>query len=275
MPFETSLHPTVIELGLIVLVTAAALLVVRLTSRLVQRRLNRLALASEHVDRIKTVLQVLYGVGYSLILIAAILMVVHTLGVDVTPLLAGAGVAGLALSLGAQTLIKDYIGGLLILTEAQFTVGDVIKVGEVAGAVERITLRATYLRDLEGKLHLVPNGDIRLISNLTAEWSKALVEFNVEFNADMEAVMRALQAAAERTQADEAVTADLLEPPEAIGWIGLKDWSVQMRLVAKTRPGRQWAVMMALRRHALETLRAEGVGVALPSQKVIRVDPAA
>jgi small conductance mechanosensitive channel len=96
-----------------------------------------------------------------------------------------------------------------------------------------------------------------------------VVDLNVDFHADMQKVTQALQAAAARAQADEAIKDDLLEAPEATSWIGLKDWAVQVRLMAKTLPGKQWAVMMALRRHALEALRAEGVTVAMPAQRVI------
>ncbi len=190
------------------------------------------------------------------------------IGLDIGPLLAGAGLVGLALSLGAQTLIKDYIGGLLILFENQFAVGDVIKVGEVSGEVERITLRVTYLRDIEGRLHVLPNGDIRTVSNLTAGYSRAVVDLNVDYDADMQKVSRALEAAAGRAQADETLKADLLEPPQAFGWIAFKDWAVQVRLMAKTMPGKQWKVMMALRQYALEALQAEGVRVALPTQNI-------
>jgi len=241
----------------------------RLAARQIERRLEKTALGSERAARLQTLVQVGRSVAWVAVLASAALMAFYALGLDVTPLLAGAGLVGLALSLGAQTLIKDFIGGILILVEGQFSVGDVIKVGEVAGGVERITLRATYLRDIEGKLHLVPNGDIRLVSNLTAEWARAIVDLNVGYEADIGVVIRALEAAAARAQADDAIKADLLEPPQALGWIGFNDWAIQVRLMAKTKPGKQWGVMMALRQYAVEALQAAGIRVALPTQKVI------
>jgi small conductance mechanosensitive channel len=186
------------------------------------------------------------------------------LDINTGPLLAGAGIAGLALSLGAQTLIKDYIGGILILVEDQFRVGDVVKVGNVSGNVERIALRATYLRDADGKLVIVPNGDIRQVSNLTAGWAQASVNLNVEFEADMNKVMHALQVAAQKAQADESIKSGLLEPPKAVGWVGFNDWAMQVQLTAKTAPGKQWGVAMALRKYAVEALQAEGIRIALP-----------
>lgn len=240
----------------------------RLAVRQITGRLEKTLSDPERLARVKTFLLTGRSSVYALIVIIAGLMVLHAIGLDIGPLLAGAGLVGLALSLGAQTLIKDYIGGLLILFENQFAVGDVIKVGEVSGEVERITLRVTYLRDIEGRLHVLSNGDIRTVSNLTAGYSRAVVDLNVDYDADMQKVSRALEAAAGRAQADETLKADLLEPPQAFGWIAFKDWAVQVRLMAKTMPGKQWKVMMALRQYALEALQAEGVRVALPIQNI-------
>lgn len=265
---NTPLTATALRLALIVLLVIAAGRGLRVIARQVEKRFERTSANPEQFARLQTLVQAAHGATWVLILVVAGLMALHALGIDIPPLLAGVGVAGLALSLGAQTLIKDYIGGVLILIENQFTIGDVVKVNDVAGGVERITLRVTQLRDLEGRLHLVPNGDIRTVSNLTAEWARAIVDLNVDYAADMGRVMRALEAAAAKAQADEMIRADLLEPPEALGWIGFKDWAVQVRLMAKTRPGKQWGVMMALRRYAVEMLQAEGVRVALPAQEI-------
>ncbi len=257
-----------LKIAFIALVVLLAGWGLRLAARQIERRLEATAPGSERAARLQTLVQAGRSVAWVAILASAALTAFYALGLDVTPLLAGAGLVGLALSFGAQTLIKDFIGGILILVEGQFSVGDVIKVGEVAGGVERITLRATYLRDIEGKLHLVPNGDIRLVSNLTAEWARAIVDLNVGYEADIGVVIRALESAAARAQADDVIKADLLEPPQALGWIGFNDWAIQVRLMAKTKPGKQWGVMMALRQYAVEALRAEGVRVAVPRQEI-------
>lgn len=266
-----------VSVGLKILLIVVLALLARwglwLAARQVEKRLEKTTANLERLARLQTLIAVGRGVAWIVVLAVVALMVLHTLGIDIAPLLAGLGVAGLALSLGAQTLIKDFIGGVLILVENQFAVGDVIKVGEVAGGVERITLRATYLRDIEGKLHVVANGDIRLVSNLTAEWARAIVDLNVGYGADMGKVMRALEGAAARAQEDEAIKADLIEPPQALGWIGFKDWAVQVRLMAKTMPGKQWGVMMALRQYAVEALQTAGVEVALPAQRIVPDPP--
>lgn len=255
-----------LRLALILLLALLARWGARLIFGRLGRRLERTVPDPERRGRLQTFLSAGRSLASVLIALIAGLTALGALGVDIGPLLAGAGLVGLALSLGAQTLIKDYLGGVLILAEDQFRVGDVIKVGEVSGEVERITLRTTRVRDLEGRLHVLANGDIRAVSNLTAQWSRAVVDLNVEYSADMNAVLRALEAAARRAQADAALQPLLLEAPQALGWVALKDWAVQVRLMAKTAPGKQWAVMTALRQYALEALAAEGVQVALLGQ---------
>jgi small conductance mechanosensitive channel len=184
------------ELAAIVFLALLARRGLRLAVCQITGRLEKTLSDPERLARVKTFLLTGRSSVYALIVIIAGLMILHVIGLDIGPLLAGAGLVGLALSLGAQTLIKDYIGGLLILFENQFAVGDVIKVGEVSGEVERITLRVAYLRDLEGRLHVVSNGDIHTVSNLTAGYSRAVVDLNVDYEADMQKVNRALEAAA-------------------------------------------------------------------------------
>ncbi len=195
--------------------------------------------------------------GMTFVLIIAgivLLMILYELGFNIVPILASAGLAGLVLSLGSQTFIRDFFGGVLILVENLFTVGDVIQVADNRGKVERITLRATYLRNLEGEIVIIPNGDIRTFRNLTTDWSRAVVTLNVPRDADMDRVMDALHAASQAVGADETVAPYLLEAPEAEGWIDLTDAAIQVRFTAKTAPGKQWQVAQALRKYALQEL---------------------
>jgi moderate conductance mechanosensitive channel len=191
-------------------------------------------------------------------------MILQAVDVNIGPLLASAGVAGLAVSLGAQVLIKDYIGGVLILAEDNFRVGDVIEVNGVSGEVVRITLRMTYLRDLEGKLHAVPNGDIRLVTNLTREWARAVVDLTLAYGADSARVNRAMEDVTARLQADPAVKDALLGPAEVLSWNNHSDLGVQVRVMVKTRPGQNWLVSRVVRQLALEALAAEGLRPARP-----------
>ncbi len=261
-----------VQLVLILLLTVAANLALRLVTKPLLHEVRRTHIDPERIARLDTLIYTGRSVIFLIVVLIALAMALQAFQIDVAPLVAGAGLIGLALSLGAQTLIKDFIGGLLILIENQYTVGDVISVGTVSGAVERISLRTTQLRDIQGRLHIIANGDIRVVSNVTAYWSRAIIDFNVDFQADMSLIMTALERAAKRTADDATVGADLLEPPQSLGWIGFSDWAMQVRLMAKTKPGKQWGVMMAMRQYGLEELHAAGIRVAVPAQRV-HVEP--
>ncbi len=166
-PLVSEAIGTLLRIGLIVLLFLLADRVLRLASRQINRRLEATVTEPDQLARLRTLLRVGRGTVVVLMAIVAGMMVLYTLGINVTPLLASAGVAGLAISLGAQVLFRDIISGIIILFEGQYVIGDTIRVGAVEGVVERITLRSTHLRDAEGHLHIVPNGDIRIVSNLT------------------------------------------------------------------------------------------------------------
>jgi small-conductance mechanosensitive channel len=166
-----------ISSALIIAVAALGLAVVQFLGKRVLRILqSKEPLREARRQQMITLVQILRWGADVLIVGSALLMLLSTFGVDITPLLASVGVAGLAVSLGAQTLIKDLIGGVLILVENQYAVGDTIQVGNVSGAVERLTLRATYVRDINGYLHVAPNGEVRIVANMSRDWSRALVE---------------------------------------------------------------------------------------------------
>jgi small conductance mechanosensitive channel len=233
-----------------------------------EKHLRESGAAGERLKRLTTLARAGRSVGYILIFLIVLLMVLQELGINISPILASAGVVGLAFSLGAQTLIKDFLGGILILTESQFTIGDVITVGPLTGTVEHITLRATYLRDADGKLNLIPNGDIRTISNLTASWAQVVVTLNLDYDADLARAKKALEEGLAQIQSDTEIAADIVEPPYVLGWTGFTDWAVQMQIITRTRPGKQWLVARAIRKIALETMQREGIHVAIPRQRM-------
>ena len=220
-------------------------------------------------QQLVTLIQILqWGLGL-LIAGSALLMLMSTFGVDITPLLASAGIAGLAVSLGAQTLIKDLIGGILILVENQYAVGDSIRLKDVSGQVERITLRTTHVRDLNGNLHMVPNGDVRIVSNMTRGWSRAIVDVGVAYEEDLDRVIAILEEVAVRFADDPALGPQLQDRPQVMGPISLGDWAITMRVMAKTQPGKQWAVGRELRKWVNATLAQEGIEMPYPRQEVL------
>jgi small conductance mechanosensitive channel len=151
---------------------------------------------------------------------------------------------------------------VLILLEDQFRVGDVIRVEEVEGTVERISLRACSVRDLQGRLWVVPNGDVRFVSNATRDWSRAVVDLNLELGADVNRAVAVLQAAMSRAALEPALQDKLLETPVVEGYSGINDWAVQVRLKAMTQAGQQWTAARLLREWGLAALRDAGIPVA-------------
>ena len=212
--------------------------------------------------RLKTLLRTGLYTARAVIVGIAVLVTLSTIGIPVGPMLTAAGIVGLALSLGAQTLIKDILGGLIILLEDQYRVGDNIMVNGVNGNVEKITLRRTNLREENGDLHIVSNGDVRAVANRTRDWSRVLVEINLAFDADIDKAVAALASAMTRAINDLEIKDDIVEPPEILGWNQFSAWAVTVRLRAKVEPGTQWQVARVLRRYALEALYDAGVAVA-------------
>jgi small-conductance mechanosensitive channel len=230
----------------------------------IERRLEVQVGDIDRRRRLHTLLRTADGAAIVVVTVIVLAMALELFGLNIGPLLASAGVAGLAISLAATTMIQDYIGGMIILAEDQFRVGDVVELGGAAGEVVRMTLRATYLRDAAGKLYTVPNGSVRVISNVTRDWSRALVDLTLEYETDFARVDAALQVVTERLKADPSVAAFLIGDPETVTWSNLTDWGVQVRVMVKTLPGKQWAVGRMLRRYAIEALQAEGLHIAFP-----------
>lgn len=249
--------------GLRILLIVVLVIVVRRIIQAVQHRLESQIQSrindKDWVGRVRTLLQVSRGVVDALVLFLALLMILVVLEINIAPLLAGAGIAGLAVSLGAQTLIKDYLGGVLILVENQFKVGDSVLIGRVTGEVERITLRAVYLRDYEGQLHIIPNGEVRILSNLSRDWSRAVVDLAIPYQTNFEQAIQCLQEAAEAVRSDPNLEGALLDKPEVQSWLGLEGGAIKMRITVKTLPGKQQAAATSLRQKALEALRLAGI----------------
>jgi small conductance mechanosensitive channel len=257
-----------IEIASVVALAAAGLLLVRLGAGRLARAVEASNAVPMRRKQWQTVIQVISWVCNAVIIGVAAMMLLSRF-VDIAPLLASVGVAGLALSLGAQSLIKDLISGLLILIENQFAVGDVIQVGDVAGGVERFTLRATYLRSLDGKLHVVPNGEIRIVANITRNWSRALVDLGVAYEEDLDRVLKVLEEEALAFAEDPGVAELLIEPPSVLGPLSLGDWAMTVRVMVKTLPGKHWEVGRMLRKRLLDACTREQIALPYPRQEVM------
>jgi small conductance mechanosensitive channel len=258
----------------VLVILIGSLLLIRLL-RAVSDRIPRLMPAeegptiTEREKRARTAASLVRTVGTSLVLLIAGMMLFREIGMDITPLLAGAGVAGLAIGFGAQSLIRDIIAGIFILSEDQFHVGDVIQAAGVSGQVERMTLRMTIVRDLHGVVHFIPNGEIKVASNLTKEWSRAVLEVGVSYEEDVDRVTRVLSEVGQALADDETFGKLVLEPPQVLGVEALADSQVTIRMLVKTLPVKQWEVARELRRRIKMRFDREGIQIPYPHRVVI------
>jgi small conductance mechanosensitive channel len=168
--------------------------------------------------------------------------------INIAPILAGAGILGLAISFGAQSLVRDVISGFFFLVENQFAVGDVIEAAGKGGVVEKMTLRVVVLRDLDGSMHVIPNGEIKVVSNKTRGWSRAVVDISVPHTEDLDRALGIVQDEAAKFSSDPVWKVQLEGPVEVLGVESLTDNSVVIRTLLKTQPGSQWSVAREFRR---------------------------
>jgi small conductance mechanosensitive channel len=264
-----NLLPTLVSGVTLAAVAGIGLILVHLISQ----RIAKLVDSAEDVDderrqQLSTIVETVKW-GADVVIVGAVLLMLLSKFVDITPVLASAGVAGLAVSLGAQTLIKDLLGGAIILIENLYTVGDVIEVGDVAGGVERLTLRATHLRGIDGSLHVVPNGEVRIVSNITKDWSRAIVEIGVAYEEDLDRVLGLLEDEAQAFAEEPDVAPNLVGPPVVLGPLELGDWAVTIRVMLKTKPGTHWDIGRELKKRVLARMDREGVEMPYPRQEVL------
>lgn len=213
-----------------------------------------------------TIAQLLRTVGGTFVLIVALLLSLN-LFIEIGPLLAGAGILGLAVSFGAQSLVKDVITGFFLLLENQFALGDVIEIAGKSGVVEQITLRVVVLRDLEGARHIIPNSEIRTVSNKTAGWGRAVIDIGVGVAEDLDRVLAVTQDETGRLSQDEEWQPMLDGIPEVWGVETIGDNRIVVRIVARTQPGAQWGIGRELRRRL--KLRFDAEGIRLPGVPLV------
>jgi small conductance mechanosensitive channel len=189
----------------------------------------------------------------------AALLVIGAFGIELGPLLAGVGIVGIAVGLGAQTLVRDFIAGFFMIMEDQFGVGDEVDLGQAVGVVESVTLRCTTVRGDDGTLWSVPNGSIVRVGNQSKLWSKALLDITIWYDADVDRATELLRSTATEVCARPELQSIVLEAPEVLGVERLTNDGVVLRVVVKTAPGRQWELMRALRSAIKEAFYASDI----------------
>jgi small-conductance mechanosensitive channel len=216
----------------------------------------------------QTIAQLLRSVGWVVILVIGVLLTLN-LFIDIGPLLAGAGILGLAISFGAQSLVKDVIAGFFQLMENQFSVGDVVELAGKEGTVEKMNLRVVHVRDGKGNVHIIPNGQIGVVTNMTKGWSRAVVDVGVEYGTDLDRAIEVLREESHRLFDDPAWHPRFDGPPEVLGVQELGDSSVVVRTLLRVQPGKQWEVAREFRRRIKLRFDKEGIEIPFP-QRVVR-----
>ena len=225
-------------------------------------------------QRIQTIVAVLRAGASVVIWLVAGMLAISQTGVNIGPLIATAGIGGIALGFGAQSLVKDLIAGFFILFEDQYHVGDVIEIVGVTGVVEGITLHSTMLRDLDGRRHIVPNGSIEVASNHTSGFSRYLLDLPVPYDVDTDRVVTLANEVLDEMRADPSYAAAILGPLVVLGVNEYAASEVLVKMFIETIPGRQWEIGREFRRRVKKAYDATGISVPFPHREVIVKDAA-
>ena len=223
---------------------------------------------TRRVQRAKTMGDLLKSMITGILVAIIGTMVLSELDVNIAPIIASAGIIGLALGFGAQSLVKDFLSGIFMIFEDQYGVGDVVDIGNAVGTVEAVSLRVTRLRDLSGTVWYVPNGEILRVGNMSQNWSRAVVDVGVGYGEDLARVKRVLQDVAHDLWDDEDFKGVIIEEPEVTGVEALAPDAVTLRVLLKTAPMQQWSVARELRQRVKARFDHEGIEIPLPQRVV-------
>jgi small-conductance mechanosensitive channel len=220
--------------------------------------------AVEATKRAQTLGKILRHALLTVIAFIAVLTILGEVGIQLGPLLATAGIGAVALGFGAQSLVKDVISGFFIILEDQYRIGDAIDVAGVSGLVESVNLRKTVLRDLEGRVHTIPNGEIKKVTNLSKEWSRAVVDIGISYREDIDHIITLLSEIGKELANEEPYKSAILEPMEILGVEQFKESEIIIRMIVKTVPLKQWEVSRELRRRIKNRFDEKGIQIPFP-----------
>jgi small-conductance mechanosensitive channel len=261
------------RIGFIVIIaTGISEVVAFAISRLLQsgaRRSNDLRRAAQ----MRTLAPVLAGVMHSIIGIIALMMALSEIGLDVGPLIAGAGVLGIAIGFGAQSLVKDFLTGVFFIVEDIVSVGDVVRIGDSGGLVEAMTLRTIRLRDFDGTLHIFPYGEAQVVHNMTKTFSFYAFQLSISYTADINMALQLMETIGEQMLHEPPYKDAILEPIEVVGVDALADSGVRVKARIKTKPGQQWGVGREYLKRIKFAFDENGVEIPSGAVKLITPDP--
>ncbi len=222
----------------------------------------------ERENRARTLVSVFHSAARVVVIVGGLLMVIAEFSLNITPLMGGVAVVGLAVAFGAQNLIRDFFSGFMILLENQYGVNDVVRIGENSGLVERVTLRLTVLRDLEGVVHFIPNGEVTNVRNMTHGWSRAVWSIGVAYKERVDDVMKVLMELADELRHDPQYGPRIMGDAEMLGVDSLGDSAVVIKFMIKTQPLQQWSIKRELLRRIKNRFDELGIEIPFPQRTV-------
>lgn len=255
-------------LGAFILLRISYSLIGRVTNVMSKKDDEDLLGTEEREKRIVTITGLLRGAATVTITIVALMMILKEIGMDIAPIIAGAGILGLAIGFGAQNLVKDFISGFFILVENQVRVGDVAIINDTTGLVEEINLRTIVMRDLQGIVHIFPNGTIDTLANMSKGWSRYVIDVGVAYKENVDHVMKVLGEIGEEIYDDEEYGPLTLEPLQILGVDNFGSSEVVIKCMIKTMPLKQWEVGRELRRRIKNTFDEKGIEIPFPHMSI-------
>lgn len=273
--FFQKISPWLLDHGLKIIIVVGSAYLIRHSSQVFIEKLIRRVIVTNHIlseeakrKREDTLIQIINGTLGIVILIFAALIVLQELGFAVGPLLAAAGVAGLAFGFGGQYLIRDLIAGIFIIIENQYRLGDVVSIDGTSGVVEDISLRMTTLRDLDGTVHHIPHGEIKKISNLSKHFARVNINIGISYRSNLEQVIQVINKIGNELSEDPQWKKHILKPPQFLRIEEFSDSAIIIKILGETQPLQQWAVSGELRKRIKIAFDREEIEIPFP-QRVI------
>lgn len=258
----------------IIIIAVAAYVLNNILARIIKRAVMIAVVADEPTGeeaekkREETLIHIFNGALRIVIMILAVLMILQEVGIEIAPILAGAGIVGLAFGFGGQYLIKDIITGLFIILENQFRIGDVINIDSLGGSVVDISLRKTTLRDLNGTVHHIPHGSITTVSNLSKDFARVNLDMGIAYNTNLEHVIRVINKTGEELAEDPVYKELIITPPKFLRVDEFADSAIIVKILGDTRPLKQWEVTGELRKRLKIAFDREGIEIPFPQRVV-------
>lgn len=257
----------------IVLILFAAFIINRFGRKFIDKTVRK---AVKHADkeaevkRENTLIRIFSGALRVIVWLMAIMTILPELGINVGPILAGAGILGVALGFGAQYMIRDFLAGLFVILENQYRVGDIVCLDSTCGGVEDITLRKTVLRDLDGKIHHIPNGSFQKAANLTGDFSRAHMNVNVAYKEDLDKVMALINKVGKEMAQDSPWKEYIIKPIQVLGPGPNKfgDSGIEIKVMGETKPLKQWDTLKEFRRRLKKAFDQEGIEIPFPQMSI-------